>query len=91
MAFPLCPGDGFLLGFGGCKNVVGVILDHVAPGGAGHYDMHAFRVAMSFQYVVWAFGIIQILRLRRRTRRLVHASDDYEHLKVSVGGTRSAP
>lgn len=70
--------------------VIGVILDHVAPGGAEHYDMHAFRVAMSFQYVVWTFGIIQILRLRRRTRRLVHNSDDYEHLKVAVGGTRSA-
>lgn len=64
--------------------VIGVILDHVAPGGAEHYDMHAFRVAMAFQYVVWAFGVLQILRLRRRTRRLVHSSDDYEHLKVGV-------
>lgn len=65
--------------------VIGVILDRVAPGGAEQYDMHAFRVAMSVQYVVWAFGIFQVLRYRRRTRRLVHTSDGYDHLKVGVG------
>ncbi|WP_460600067.1 MFS transporter [Flexivirga lutea] len=64
--------------------VIGVILDRMAPGGAEHYDLAAFRAAMSVQYLVWAFGIVQILRLRRRTRRLVHSSDDYEHLKVGV-------
>lgn len=69
--------------------VIGVILDRVAPGGAERYDMHAFRIAMSVQYVVWVFGILQILRYRRRTRRLVHSTDGYDHLKVGVRGARS--
>ena len=67
--------------------VIGMILDHLAPGGANHYDLKAFRVAMSVQYIVWIFGIVQIVRLRRRTRRLVHADDDYRHLRVGVGMT----
>ncbi|RNI21706.1 MFS transporter [Flexivirga caeni] len=65
--------------------VIGVILDHVAPGGAAHYDLHAFRIALSVQYLVWAFGIVQILRYRRRTRRLVARDEDYRHLRVGVG------
>ena len=69
--------------------VIGVILDRAAPGGAAHYDLHAFRLGMSFQYVMWLFGIVQILRYRRRTRRLVAADDDYRHLRVGVGMTDS--
>lgn len=69
--------------------VIGVILDRAAPGGAAHYDLHAFRLGMSFQYVMWFFGIVQILRYRRRTRRLVAADDDYRHLRVGVGMTDS--
>ncbi|MBB2892974.1 MFS transporter [Flexivirga oryzae] len=68
--------------------VIGLVLDHMSPGGAEHYDLHAFRVALTVQYVVWAFGIVQILRYRRHTRRLVHTSDGYEHLLVGVGGMR---
>ncbi len=60
--------------------LIGVVLDHMAPAGPSSYDLDAFRWAFCVQYVVWAIGVTQILRLRRRTRRLVHASDDYAHL-----------
>ncbi|TWP33700.1 MFS transporter [Leekyejoonella antrihumi] len=60
--------------------LIGVVLDHLSPGGPDSYDLHAFRWAFCVQYVVWAIGIIQILRLRRKTRVLVHRQDDYAHL-----------
>lgn len=60
--------------------LIGVVLDHFAPGGPSTYDLHAFRWAFCVQYVVWAIGVFQILRLRRRTRKLVHATDNYAHL-----------
>ena len=47
--------------------VIGVILDLLADGGA--YSLFDFKVAFSFQYVVWAFGILSL----RRTRRLARA------------------
>jgi MFS family permease len=47
--------------------VIGVILDHTAPA-HGHYSLHAFKVAFSMQYVVWAAGVVAVLRLRRTTR-----------------------
>ena len=46
--------------------LVGIALDLREPGGMGAYDLDDFRVAMSVQYVFWAFGIVQILRYRRR-------------------------
>ncbi len=47
--------------------VIGVVLDLLANGGA--YTLVDFKVAFSFQYVVWAFGIWSL----RRTRRLARA------------------
>ena len=46
--------------------VIGVILDLLA-GGAG-YTLADFKVAFSFQYVVWAFGVVSLWRARRLTR-----------------------
>ncbi|WP_246104623.1 MFS transporter [Rudaeicoccus suwonensis] len=64
--------------------LIGLLLDHLSPGGPNTYDLHAFRVALSVQYLVWFVGIVQIVRLRRRTRRLVHAHDGLAHLRVGV-------
>lgn len=64
--------------------LIGIVLDHTAPGGPDDYDLHAFRWAMSVQYLVWAFGIVQIVRMRRRTRQLVDATDDYAHLRGGI-------
>ena len=46
---------------------IGVILDSAAPV-QGHYSLHAFKLAFSTQYVVWAAGVVAVLRLRRTTR-----------------------
>lgn len=46
--------------------LIGVVLDLSAPGGMESYSLGDFKLAMSVQYVFWAFGIVQILRYRRR-------------------------
>ena len=47
---------------------IGVVLDWRTPGGGTRYPPSAFRWAMSLQYVLWALGLVQIYRYRRRTR-----------------------
>ncbi|GAA1442788.1 MFS transporter [Mycobacterium cookii] len=46
--------------------LIGVVLDLSAPGGMESYTLDDFKLAMSVQYVFWAFGIVQTLRYRRR-------------------------
>lgn len=53
---------------------VGVILDQLAPGGPSTYTLDDFRIALSVQFLVWGFGLIQIWRYRRRGRRLLQAT-----------------
>jgi nitrate/nitrite transporter NarK len=48
--------------------LIGIVLDRVAPGGPSTYTVESFRVAMSVQYVVWAVGLVQIFRFRRKAR-----------------------
>lgn len=56
--------------------LIGLVLDHVAPGGPSTYTTGSFRVAMSVQYLVWVVGVVQIVRFRRRTRRAIAESED---------------
>ncbi len=49
--------------------LIGVVLDVVEPGGVSAYDLDDFRIAMSVQYLFWAFGVLQIVRFRRRALR----------------------
>jgi sugar phosphate permease len=46
--------------------LIGVVLDVVQPGGMSAYDLHDFRIALSVQFLFWAFGVVQILRYRAR-------------------------
>ena len=46
--------------------LIGVVLDLREPGGMAAYDLDDFRAAMAVQYVFWTFGVVQILRFRRR-------------------------
>ena len=46
--------------------LIGFILDLRAPGGPSTYQLADFRVALSCQYLFWAFGSWQMLRYRRR-------------------------
>lgn len=67
----------------GAVVLIGVVLDHLSPGGPATYSNHSFRWAMSVQYLVWALGTVMIIRYRIRTRRWLHAdeSGDWDHLK----------
>lgn len=50
---------------------VGWVLDWRTPGAGSNYTTGAFRWAMSLQYVLWAVGLTQIVRYRRRIRAIV--------------------
>jgi hypothetical protein len=54
---------------------IGLILDWRTPGGGSDYPAQAFRWAMSFQYLLWGLGLVQIWRYRRRTRARILADD----------------
>jgi MFS family permease len=50
---------------------VGWVLDWRTPGSGSGFTPDAFRWAMSLQYVLWAVGLGQIVRYRRRVRAVV--------------------
>ena len=47
---------------------IGAILDWRTGGAGGGYTPDAFGWAMSFQYVLWVLGVVQILRYRSKGR-----------------------
>ena len=61
---------------------IGVILDWRTPGDSTAYTPEAFRWAMSAQYVLWAVGLTQVWRYRRRAR----AHTPREALLVDLAG-----
>jgi sugar phosphate permease len=65
--------------------LVGVVLDHVAPGGPSTWDVDAFRVAMTVQYPVWALGIVQVLRYRHKARRAALEADPEAYAAMQAG------
>lgn len=65
--------------------LVGVVLDRVAPAGPAAWDHHAFRLAMLVQYPVWALGVWQTLRYRRRARRAALAADPEAYAALRAG------
>ncbi|HWM00155.1 MAG TPA: MFS transporter [Nocardioidaceae bacterium] len=54
---------------------IGLVLDGLTAGDATDYSAGDFRIAMCVQYLVWAFGLTQLLRYRRRTRRHLWHTD----------------
>jgi len=69
--------------------LIGLVLDHVAPGGPSTYTTDSFRVAMSVQYLVWVLGVVQIVRFRRRTRRAIAESEDGLYAAMRPSSVRS--
>ncbi|WP_235547395.1 MULTISPECIES: MFS transporter [unclassified Nocardioides] len=65
--------------------VIGVVLDWRTPGSSTDYTPSAFRWAMSTQYVIWAIGLVQVVRYRVKTRRVVDR-DELEGIAI-----RSSP
>jgi MFS family permease len=54
---------------------VGLVLDVLTPGTSSDYAAGDFRLAMCVQYLVWGFGLLQLWRYRRRTRRHLWDTD----------------
>ena len=54
---------------------IGLILDWRTPGHGNDYPPGAFRWAMSFQYILWALGLLQIWRYRRKARARLKIDD----------------
>jgi MFS family permease len=50
--------------------LVGLLLSFKHPGGTGGYTLADFRVAFAAQYLVWAVGLLGVVRARRRLRAL---------------------
>lgn len=48
--------------------LIGLVLDWRTPAGAATYPSGAFVWAMATQYPLWALGLVQVWRYRRRTR-----------------------
>jgi len=56
---------------------VGLVLDWRTPGDSTAYTPAAFRWAMSAQYVLWAVGLVQVWRYRRRARSVINRDELY--------------
>ncbi|MBJ8345692.1 MFS transporter [Antrihabitans sp. YC2-6] len=54
---------------------IGLILDWRTPGASTDYAPNAFRWAMSFQYVLWTLGLVQIWRYRVKARARMKTDD----------------
>ncbi len=50
---------------------IGLILDLRAP--LGNFDLADFKIAFCFQYLLWAFGLVSLIRSRRLTRANLRA------------------
>ncbi len=48
--------------------LIGLVLSAVSGGDPGSYSRDDFRIAMCVQYPIWAFGLFNVLRARRRLR-----------------------
>jgi hypothetical protein len=63
---------------------IGLILDWRTPGASSDYTPAAFRWAMSFQYVLWGIGLVQIWRYRIKARARLR--DEDPHLWAELSG-----
>lgn len=59
---------------------VGVVLDLLTPGASADYSLGAFKAAFAVQYLVWALGVVEVVRYRRRLRE-----------RLATGGVVLAP
>jgi sugar phosphate permease len=69
---------------------VGLVLDTLTPGSSTDYAAGDFRLAMCVQYAVWAFGLFQLWRYRRRTRRHLWHTDPDAYAALRRGEMVSA-
>jgi len=65
---------------------IGLVLQATTPAGSTGYTIESFKWAFAIQYVLWAIGIVQTLRYRRRTIRALveHDPEAYAALRRGV-------
>jgi hypothetical protein len=62
--------------------LIGVVLDLLSSGGPASYSLNDFRVALSVQYLLWAVGLVGVVRTRRRLRAHLGVDLDPFHRAV---------
>ena len=62
---------------------IGLILDWRTPSGATAHPASAFRWAMSFQYLLWLLGLVQVWRYRRMARARLRDDDPRQWSELS--------
>jgi hypothetical protein len=62
---------------------IGVVLDWRTPGSSTDYSPAAFVWAMSCQYVLWALGLVQLVRYRVRARERLRDDDPEAYARMS--------
>ena len=63
---------------------IGLVLQATTPSGSTTYSLDSFKWAFAVQYLLWAIGIVQTLRYRRRTLRALIESDCCPTLRVHM-------
>jgi Major Facilitator Superfamily len=64
---------------------IGVLLDVQGPAVSTGWTLQMFRVAFSAQYVLWGVGVVQVLRFRRRTLRVLAERDPESYAALRRG------
>jgi len=70
---------------------IGLVLQVTTPAGSTDYSLDSFKWAFSVQYALWAIGIVQTLRYRRRTIRALIARDPDAYAALRRGVHLSPP
>jgi nitrate/nitrite transporter NarK len=70
---------------------IGIVLQVTTPPGSTDYSLDSFKWAFSVQYVLWAIGIVQTLRYRRRTIRALIERDPDAYAALRRGVHLSPP
>jgi hypothetical protein len=70
---------------------IGLVLQATTPAGSTDYSLDSFKRAFAIQYVLWAVGIVQTLRYRRRTILELARRDPDAHAALRRGVHLSPP
>ena len=70
---------------------IGLVLQATTPGGSTDYSLDSFKWAFAVQYLLWAVGIVQTLRFRRRTIRSLIERDPEAYAALRRGVHLSPP
>ncbi len=70
---------------------IGLVLQASTPAGSTDYSLDSFKQAFTIQYALWAIGIVQTVRYRRRTIRELAQRDPDAYAALRRGVHLSPP